>query len=210
MKLQDRMPPIQSPLEARLMAEYGAIFVTSAVPPPKIIFADESDVSSFQASLDTLTHLFGEHEIRLQAQAMAALKSAVAQAAGIRIGISPRSADSGGRSYEDTLALWRRNVGRGLDYWVSRGALSAEQAQAIRNMPTLGQIEAVLDLEETRQIFFSTYYDKSILQSVAAPGASQHLSLLAFDVAEYSENSVETVMAQNGWYRTVLSDLPHF
>ena len=192
------------------MAEYGAIFVTAAVPPPKIIFADEAEVISFQSSLDKLRDVVGGYEIQLQTKALNALQSAVAQAADAGTSISARSADSGSRSYEDTLALWRRNVSSGLEHWLRRGSLSAEQAEAIRNMPTISQVEAVLQLEDSRGIFFSTYFDKSILQSVAAPGASQHLSLLAFDLAEFSDRTAETVMAANGWYRTVLSDLPHF
>jgi hypothetical protein len=34
--------------------------------------------------------------------------------------------------------------------------------------------------------------------------------MLAFDVAEFSDEAAQSVMASCGWYRTVLSDLPHF
>src|SRR5262245_7989174 len=205
-----RIPHTSSRLEARLMAEYGAIFVTAAVPPPKVIFADEAEVLAFQRSIDKLTDVFGRYEIQLQTKAMNALQSAAAQAADKGASISARSADSGGRSYEDTLTLWRRNVNSGLEYWLRQGSISAEQAEAVRNLPVISQVESVLHLEDSRGIFFSTYFDKSILQSVAAPGASQHLSMLAFDLAEFSDKTAETVMGANGWYRTVLSDLPHF
>src|SRR5262249_34622965 len=141
---------------------------------------------------------------------MNALQSAVVQATAAGASISARSADSGSRSYDDTLALWRRNVSSGLEHWLRQGSLSAEQAEAIRKLPVISQVETVLHLEDSRGIFFSTYFDKSILQSVAAPGASQHLSMLAFDLAEFSDRTAEAVMAANGWYRTVLSDLPHF
>src|SRR5262249_15642145 len=179
-------------------------------PPPKIIFPGEADVRSFQDSLDKLKQVIGGYEIELQSQAMIALKSAVLQSAAFGRSISPRSADSGRRSYQETLALWQRNVSRGLDHWVSCGRLTAEQTEDIRSLPITSHVEAVLNLEESREIFFSTYFDKSILQSVAAPGASQHLSMLAFDLAEFDDRTAEAVMAANGWYRTVLSDLPHF
>src|SRR5215469_16874333 len=184
-----RIPGINSELEARLMAEYGAIFVTTAVPPPKIIFADEAEVISFQCSLDKLSGVVGAYQIQLQTKAMNALQSAVAQAAEAGVSISARSADSGGRSYEDTLALWRRNVSSGLEHWVRQGGLSDELAEEIRNLPVIRQVETVLQLEDLRGTFFSTCFDKSILQSVAAPGASQHLSLLAFDLSEFSDGS---------------------
>src|SRR5215813_889492 len=210
MNMRSSKPDVSSRLEARLMAEYGAVFVTAAVPPSKILFADANEVQSFQDSVDKLKQLFDPYWIELQAKAMNALQSAVAHGAEIGASITPRSADAGGRSYEDTLALWRRNVARGLEHWVDSGNLSAEQAEAIRSLSVTAQVETVLDLEDSHQIFFSTYFDKSILYSVAAPGASQHLSLLAFDVAEFTDGAVERVMAANGWYRTVMSDLPHF
>jgi len=210
MNLASCIPEISSKLEARLVAEYGAIFVTVAVPPPKIIFEGEADVQVFQDSLDTAKHVFGGYEIELQSKAMSALKAAASQAAAMGRSISPRSADSARRSYQETLALWERNVSRGLDHWLSLGGLTMHQTETIRSLPVTSQVEAVLELEQSRQIFFSTYFDKSILQSVAAPGASQHLSMLAFDVAELNDSTAETVMALNGWYRTVLSDLPHF
>jgi hypothetical protein len=210
MSLAGRIPHINSKLEARLMAEYGAIFVTTAVPPPKIIFTGEADVSCFQASIDKLKQTFGGYEIELQAEAMNALEAAAQQAAEIGITISARSADSGRRSYQETIELWRRNVARGLGHWLAQGALSVDEVESIGRLPVPNQIETVLDIEESRHIFFSTYFDKSILYSVAAPGASQHLSMLAFDVAEYSDTTVEKVMAANGWFRTVLRDLPHF
>jgi hypothetical protein len=210
MTLAGNIPHFSSSLEARLLAEYGAMFVTTAIPPPKIIFTSEADVSSFQASLDKLTHSFGNYEIELQAEATNALKAAAQQGAEIGIKISARSADSGRRSYQQTLELWRRNVLRGLDHWLGRGVLSVSEVESIRNLPIPDQIETVLDIEESRQVFFSTHFDKSILYSVAAPGASQHLSMLAFDLAEFSDATAQTVMEANGWYRTVLSDLPHF
>jgi hypothetical protein len=97
-----------------------------------------------------------------------------------------------------------------LEHWLARGALSVDEVESIGRLRIPDQIETVLDIEESRHIFFSTHFDKSILYSVAAPGASQHLSMLAFDVAEFSCETAQTAMAANGWYRTVLSDLPHF
>jgi hypothetical protein len=34
--------------------------------------------------------------------------------------------------------------------------------------------------------------------------------MLAFDVNEFLNPRVRDVLAQNGWFQTVLSDLPHF
>ena len=210
MNLLERIHHTGSKLEARLIAEYGAIFVTTAVPPPKVVFANEVEVSSFQASVDKLRHAFGDYEIELQTDAMIALKAAARQAADLGISISPRAADSGSRSYEETVKLWHRNVTRGLDHWLATGKLSQEQVESIRNLPTANQVETILNMEDADHIFFSTHFDKSILYSVAAPGASQHLSMLAFDIAEFGNKTAETVMSSNGWYRTVSSDLPHF
>ena len=118
--------------------------------------------------------------------------------------------DSGGRSYQDTLNLWNRNVTRGLEHWRTEGRITPERAEQIRRLAPMEQVSRILEMEESEQIYFGTFFDKSILYSVAAPGASQHLSLLAFDVAEYQDTEVEHVLAKYGWFRTVPNDLPHF
>jgi hypothetical protein len=66
-----------------------------------------------------------------------------------------------------------------------------------------------LELERAG-LFFSKDLSKSILRSVAAPGASQHLAMLAFDATEFQDARVRDVLARHGWFQTVLSDLPHF
>jgi hypothetical protein len=80
----------------------------------------------------------------------------------------------------------------------------------ILDLSAVDQVSAILTLEDTEQLFFGTFFDRSILYSVAAPGASQHLSMLAFDVAEYEDAETDLVLAAAGWYRTVPNDLPHF
>jgi hypothetical protein len=207
--LRDIVSGISSPVEKRLFAEYGAIFATAATPPPVIIFANADHVDEFQSSLRTRRAVIGEHEIALQAVALDRLLAAVSGITG-RGTISPRAADSGARSYQETVGLWTRNVTRGLDHWQELGRITDEQAQQIRDLPPVEQVALILDLEDSAQIFFGTFFDRSILYSVAAPGASQHLSLLAFDVAEHDDPVVEGELGKHGWYRTVPNDLPHF
>ncbi|HMF55798.1 MAG TPA: hypothetical protein VK619_05530, partial [Pyrinomonadaceae bacterium] len=76
-------------------------------------------------------------------------------------------------------------------------------------LPLHDQVAQVLRLEE-RGIFFSRDFRKSILYSVAAPGASQHISMLALDVAEFENARVRRILAAHGWFQTVKSDMPHF
>jgi hypothetical protein len=49
-----------------------------------------------------------------------------------------------------------------------------------------------------------------VLYSIAAPGTSQHIAMLAFDANEFLDGRVRELFAANGWFQTVLSDLPHF
>ena len=199
-----------SAVERRLFAEYGAIFVTTATPPPGIVFAGAAEVESFQASLPVARERMGDHDISLQTPAMDALIRAAARMNDLGGEITARADDSGGRSYQDTVNLWNRNVARGLEHWQEQRRISSDQAAAVRSLPPVEQVGVILDLEERDQLYFGTFFDKSILYSVAAPGASQHLSLLAFDVAEYQSRDVEDVLAEYGWFRTVPNDLPHF
>ena len=70
---------LTSPVEKRLFAEYGAIFVTNATPPPAIIFSDAAAVEAFQASLPVSRARIGDYEIALQTEAMDALIRAAAE-----------------------------------------------------------------------------------------------------------------------------------
>ena len=201
---------VSSAVEKRLFAEYGAVFATIATPPPTIIFRDPMEVNAFQSSLSLRKTMLGNYEIQLQELALSALLEAAAEAADSGLVISARAADSGARSYEDTVGLWLRNVTRGLDHWEIQGRITAERAQSLRELTPADQVGVILDIEENEGLFFGTFLDRSILYSVAAPGASQHLSMLAFDVMEYEETLVEATLARHGWYRTVPNDLPHF
>lgn len=208
--LRDILTTTRSAVEMRLFSEYGAIFVTTATPPPVIVFDDSSEVEAFQSTLSIQYARIGDYEISLQAEAMGALTRAAAEMNDREGRIAARAADSGGRSYDDTVGLWLRNVTRGLERWTSDGRISLERAQQVRELTPVDQIALILEMEDQEQIFFGTFFDRSILYSVAAPGASQHLSLLAFDVEEYQNEEVEKTLNLHGWFRTVPNDLPHF
>src|SRR4030095_9381648 len=194
---------LSSSVERRLFEEYGAIFVTTAIPPPVIIFADATEVEAFQSTLSLSSAFLGNYEIGLQTDALDALLAAASEIAERGGSITARAADAGGRTYEDTIRLWTRNVTRGLEHWEQLERLPGQQADSIRQLAPADQVALILSLEETQQLFFGTFFDKSILHSVAAPGASQHLSMLAFDVAEYTDPEAEKVLGLHGWYRTV-------
>ncbi len=201
---------VSSAVESRLFSEYGAIFLTRAVPPPKIIFRDSSEVASFQSSLALGSAMLGDHFIELQQEAMSALLRAAAYINEANGAITARAEDAGRRSYDDTVRLWTRNVTRGLEHWQEEGRITSGRAQEIIALAPADQVSVILALEDEEQLYFGTFFDKSILYSVAAPGASQHLALLAFDVAEFEDSEVERALARFGWHRTVASDFPHF
>jgi hypothetical protein len=79
----------------------------------------------------------------------------------------------------------------------------------IRALTPYEQVPEILSLEK-KKIFFSKDLSKSIIYSVAPPGSSQHLAMLALDVEEFNDAKVRAILAANGWYQTVTSDLPHF
>ena len=201
---------VASAVEARLLAEYGAVFLTTATPPPTVIFRDGKEVERFQSALQTRAATIGEYEMELQSEAMEALTSASVELRALGLSLTPRAADSGRRSYDDTVGLWNRNVGRGLEHWGELGRITPERAESIRNLAPVDQVAIILEMEEAEQIYFGTFFDRSILYSVAAPGASQHLSMLAFDAAEFQDAEVEATLARFGWHRTVVFDFPHF
>ena len=87
--------------------------------------------------------------------------------------------------------------------------MTSEEADRLRALPINQQVSDVLELEK-QGIFFSKDLSKSVLYSIAAPGTSQHIAMLAFDANEFLDARVREIMTEHGWFQTVLSDLPHF
>ncbi len=195
----------------RLLKENGALFVAqgNVVHPPSIIFANASDCANWQAQIKTRREFFSGIPIELQTEAMEALLSARKEAADKKLRITPRGRWAGRRSYRDTEKIWSRRVHSGLAFWQRRGKLSAREATRIRMLAPAGQVKEILQLE-AQGLFFSMDFSKSVLYSGTAPGASQHISMLALDINESDQAAVRTILARHGWFQTVISDLPHF
>ena len=202
------MPPDE--VGQRLLKEYGAMFVARGVAVGKVVvFKDSAAVTAFQSSTPTLLEAVGGVNIELQESAMSALKGAINEASSSGLSITPRGADSAKRSYDDTVDLWKSRVDPGLDHWVSAGRITPDDAKRIRAMTPFEQVPEIFRLED-QGIFFSKDLSKPIIYSVAPPGASQHLSMLALDVTEFDNAAVREILAKHGWFQTVVSDLPHF
>lgn len=197
---------------ARVLREYGSMFVAgdSVQLPDTCMFGGEPEVKRFQKKLKTKTVYSGGLPITLQQQAADGLQASIEQAA--REGFSIRPLDgaiAGSRSYGDTLMLWNGRFFKALDYWTRRGVLTAEDRDAISRVGLQKRIEMIIEWE-SRGIFFSTDRTRPIFTSTAPPGASQHLSMIAFDVVEYGQPTVREILNSNGWFQTVVGDPPHF
>ena len=199
-------------VERRVLEDYGALFVAgdAVVPPPVCMFTSEADVLKFQNEAKLKASVVGGDRIELQPAAMDALLAAREEARRQGLDITPRGGtEAARRSYQDTLRLWDTRFLPALAHWRGRGRLSREQVAHLRGLPLREQVREVLELEK-RGIFFSKDFSKSILYSIAAPGTSQHISMLALDVSQFSDARVRRILAQYGWFQTVKSDLPHF
>ncbi|MFN5540470.1 MAG: D-alanyl-D-alanine carboxypeptidase family protein [Candidatus Melainabacteria bacterium] len=199
------------PIKYRLLREYGSMWANQSrniVLPPQIAFFSEAETIAFHAKLK-LEKLVGTNCL-LQSSAANALVQAQKVATQKGLKISPRGSDSCIRSYDTTYKLWLSRVEPNLDFYVKGGKLSSKEANLIRQAPIDKQIALILNLEKERKLFFDKYRATSILNSVAAPGSSQHISGLAFDLAEYENPKVRAIMNEFGWFQTVRNDLPHF
>jgi hypothetical protein len=205
--------PINTDATARrIFSEYGAIFVAedNVILPNKCIFEDETQVQLFQAKAASKSESFGDVVIQLQEPAMNALLEAQKEAAEKNLQISPRGGSiAAKRSYQNTVTLWNSRFYPALDYWMVKGKISLEEVSNARNLPINEQVAQVLEWEKDG-LYFSTGFTKSILFSVAAPGASQHIFMLALDVEQFSNLEVRKILAKHGWFQTVKSDFPHF
>jgi hypothetical protein len=200
------------PVARRVLEDYGAVFLVApdVTPPPVCVFASEDEVEQFQEDADFTTAIIGGDRVELQPAAMSALMAAREEARAAKLDITPRGGEEAARrSYTDTLRLWNTRFLPALNYWNSRGRLSKAQVTRLRKLPLNDQVREVLELEKDG-IFFSKDFSKSILYSIAAPGTSQHLAMLALDVEQFADARVRRILARHGWFQTVKSDLPHF
>ena len=210
-KLDSVCPP-SDPVSRRILEEYGAIFVANkkVTPPPVCVFTTEEQVTKFQDDAGFEAEFIAYDQVELQPEAMKSLNKARKEAQKEGLDITPRDgAEAGRRNYEDSVRLWNSRFEPALDYWLSQGRLTQEQVTRLKGLPLSQQVAEVLELEKTG-IYFSKDLSKSILYSIAAPGASQHIAMLAFDVNEFDNPRIREIMAKHGWFQTVLSDLPHF
>jgi len=146
--------------------------------------------------------------IELQESAMNALLAATDELRPRRI--TPLDgAIAGRRNYADTVRIWNSRFIPALNYWVVKGRISPDDADASRLMPVADQVAKVVDWE-SRGMYFSTGRNQSIFYSVAPPGTSQHLALIAIDVVEAGNPAVRAVLNKHGWFQTVNTDEPHF
>ncbi|MBA3634611.1 MAG: hypothetical protein H0W58_17655 [Acidobacteria bacterium] len=198
-------------IKQKLLAEYGAMFVAKGgvTPPNTVVFKDEAEVSRWQSGVAKSRENICGFEIELQTPAMKALKGAIAEAERNDLTITPRGTDAAKRDYSGTVELWASRVKPGLTHWVKQGKLSESEALRICTLSPFEQVSEIFKLE-SQEIYFSKDLLKSIIYSVAPPGTSQHISMLALDVNEHDNAKVRDILAKHGWFQTVESDLPHF
>jgi hypothetical protein len=200
------------PVSRRVLEDYGAMFLASdeVLPPPVCMFTSEDEVLTFQERARPTAAIIGGARIELQPAAMNALQAAREEARAAKLDITPRGGEEAARrGYDDTLRLWNTRFLPALAYWNGRGRLSREQVAHLKTLPLRDQVREVLELEK-EGIFFSKDFSKSILYSIAAPGTSQHIAMLALDVDQFADSRVRQILARHGWFQTVKSDLPHF
>jgi len=208
----ENLCPTSDSVARRILEDYGAVFVASkkVMPPPVCIFSSEQEVTQFQERAGYTTERIGFDDIELQPEAMKALMKAREEAQKEGLDITPRDgAEAARRTYADSLHLWDTRFLPALDYWLAQGRLTEAQVARLKGLPLHSQIAEVLELEKSG-VYFSKDLSKSILYSIAAPGTSQHIAMLAFDVIEFDNPRVREILAKHGWFQTVLSDLPHF
>jgi hypothetical protein len=208
----DSVCPPADGVARRVLEDYGAIFIAhkKVMPPPVCVFTSDEQVMQFQERAGYITETMGYDDVELQPEAMKKLLKAREESQKENLDITPRDgAEAGRRSYEDSLQLWKTRFEPALTYWLGQGRLTEEQVARLKSLPLRAQIAEVLELEKSG-IFFSKDLSKSILYSIAAPGTSQHIAMLAFDVNEFDNPRVREILAKHGWFQTVLSDLPHF
>jgi hypothetical protein len=221
----DEICDLNDSVANRVFREYGAMFVGKEAIFAgfrlvnndnrirffvNCVFKNEREVNSYQTSLRTKSANIGGTKIELREDAMEALLDAIDDAKEKGLQITPRGGSiAARRTFQDTATLWNSRFFPALNYWVGKGKIPRKEAEAAKVLDIPAQVRQVLAWED-KKLWFSKDLSKSILYSVAAPGASQHIFMLALDVEQFSNPQVRKILAEHGWFQTVLSDLPHF
>ncbi len=193
-----------------LLNDYGAMYVARGVKlPPGLIFSGSRATQQWQHAAPHSAAQMDGIRVVLQTPALRALLAARAQARREGLRLEPRGPDAARRGFAQTARLWESRVRPALVYWRRQGRLAPAQAEHIARLSPVRQVPVVLRLER-QGIWFSTDFNKTILDSVAAPGTSQHIAMLAFDLREYSQPRLWKILNQHGWFQTITTDLPHF
>jgi hypothetical protein len=211
-KFNQVCPVDKNPAAKKVLTEYGAMFVASdkIVSPPTCLFRSDEEVATFQSGLTTGLVVINGVQFQFQKAAAESLNAAIAD--GLVQGIRIRPLDgtiAGGRNYSEAVRLWNSRFQPALKYWVAHEKISPDEASTVSAMTTDQQVEKVIVWEESG-MSFGTNLKGSIFASTAPPGASQHLSLIAIDIAPPMTPSVMALMNSHGWYQTVKGDRSHF
>lgn len=203
--------PANDAVATRVFSDYGAIFVSKRTSlPGRCVFDSEDEVRAFQSLAHPYELKVGGVSVTLQRAAMHAFEAARAEAAKSRLSITPRGgATASTRSYAKTVELWDSRFTPALRHWTAKGKITRDEADAAIKASIREQVAMVLAWED-KGFWFSKDLQKSILYSVAVPGASQHIFMLALDVEQFADARVRHILAKHGWFQTVKSDLPHF
>ena len=209
----DSVCPIEkSPGAKKVLSEYGAMFVGSAtlIKPPTCRFRDDAEVRAFQSDLKASFVIINGVQMQFQKAAADSLTGVIAEALAQGVRIRPLDGTiAGGRSYSDTVRLWNSRFQPALRFWVGRKRISMDDAAAAMQMTTDQQVEKVIEWE-SQGMMFGTNRAGSIFASTAPPGASQHLSLIAIDIAPPVTPALIALLNMHGWFQTVIGDRPHF
>lgn len=209
----DKFCPVSTkPVAARVLANYGAMFVASESIklPTTCLYDGEGPFLEYRKDLKTTRIDLADVGLEFQEAATTSLLAATTDIEQQGLRITPLDgAIAGPRTYGDTLRLWNSRFFPALEFWIKRGRLSESDRTYITGLDLERKVQKVLEWE-SQGIFFSTDRSRSIMTSTAPPGASQHLALVALDIVEYWNPVVRASLNRNGWFQTIIDDPPHF
>ncbi|MBX3289658.1 MAG: hypothetical protein KF855_09975 [Acidobacteria bacterium] len=210
-KLENICPVDTNIVARRVFKDYGAMFIAvdDVKYPSKCVFATEDEVLSFQSGVRSKTAVINNVSVTLQEESFNALEKARAEAIKAGLNITPRGGSASKRSFADTARIWNSRFEPGLKHWIAQKRISAADAEKARRMDIIDQVAQVMEWEKDR-LWFSTRFNYSIFSSVAAPGTSQHLSMIALDVTQFADKRVRAILNKHGWFQTIIDDTPHF
>lgn len=207
----------RSVVTRKVLEEYTSHLIARGIVLPSVCMLNETQSTNFKSSLkssDVASVRLAGMRFEFQRKAAIDLQKVIDRLATLKISQLNFAREHSDRRPPITLAVGGRTQKINRDWAIRDYQTVAENWEfdpapgAIRTLI----IEELNQGESMNPLYKGRNGNKPRMRSVAIPGASQHMLLVAFDLnnATCKNQAVVKLLSDHGWWRTIRDDNCHF